>query len=166
MTARIEAIRRRTGSALLARRQDYEVAYIMISQPLFFDRDDWIADHAAWHPRIHGGKTIDTRHSDGQRILAECLTRTAHLAPEAQPLVDNPRLHHHWTSKLRRMRADGVVVTPRPLRRRRRRARLDDGEAVEFTVLEEKGIDVRIALDVVRVVLACACDVVLLFSQD
>ena len=64
------------------------------------------------------------------------------------------------------MRAEGVVVTARPLRRRRRRARLDDGEAVELTVLEEKGIDVRIALDVVRAVLAGSCDVVLLFSQD
>ncbi len=58
------------------------------------------------------------------------------------------------------MRAEGVVVTARPLRRRRRRARLDDGEMVQFTVLEEKGIDVRIALDVVRVLLAGACDVV------
>ena len=66
----------------------------------------------------------------------------------------SPRLHHHWTLRLRRMRADGVVVTARPLRRRRRRARLDDGAAVEFTVLEEKGIDVRIALDVVHAVLA------------
>ena len=79
---------------------------------------------------------------------------------------EHPRLHHHWTLRLRRMRAEGVVVTARPLRRRRRRARLDDGEDVEFTVLEEKGIDVRIALDVVRAVLAGACDVVLLFSQD
>lgn len=79
---------------------------------------------------------------------------------------ENPRLHRHWTLRLRRMRAEGVIVTARPLRRRRRRTRLDDGSAVEFTVLEEKGIDVRIALDVVRVLLADACDVVLLFSQD
>ena len=55
---------------------------------------------------------------------------------------DNPGLHRHWTLRLRRMRAEGVVVTARPLRRRRRRARLDDGAAVEPT------------------------DVVLLFSQD
>ena len=59
MTARIEAIRRRTGSALLARPQDYEVGCIMISQPVFFARDDWVADHADWHPRILGGKTIE-----------------------------------------------------------------------------------------------------------
>ena len=59
MTARIEAIRRRTGSALLARPRDYEVGCIMISQPVFFARDDWVADHADWHPRIQGGKTIE-----------------------------------------------------------------------------------------------------------
>ena len=52
MTARIEAIRRRTGSTLLARPQDYEVGCIMISQPVCFARDDWVADHAGWHLRI------------------------------------------------------------------------------------------------------------------
>jgi len=91
MTARIEAIRRRTGSALLARPQDHEVGCIMISQPLFFARDEWVADHADWHPCIQGGKTIDVSRGDGQRILAECLARTAHLAPEAQSLVDDLR---------------------------------------------------------------------------
>ena len=59
MTARIEAIRRRTGSALLGRPQDYEVGCIMISQPVLFARDDRIADHADWHPRTQGGKTIE-----------------------------------------------------------------------------------------------------------
>ena len=42
----------------------------------------------------------------------------------------------------------------------------ESGTTATFTVLEEKGIDVRIALDVVRAVLAGSCDVVLLFSQD
>src|SRR5450756_526435 len=91
MTARIEAIRRRTGSALLARPHDYEVGCIMISQPAFFARDDWVADHADWHPRMQGGKTVDVSRGDGHRILAECLARTAHLAPEAEPLVDELR---------------------------------------------------------------------------
>jgi hypothetical protein len=59
MTARIEAIRRRTGSALLARPRDYEVGCIMISQPVFFAHDDWVADHADWQLRIQGGKTIE-----------------------------------------------------------------------------------------------------------
>jgi putative restriction endonuclease len=88
MTARIEAIRRRTGSALRARPRDYEVGCIMISQPAFFARDDWIAD---WHPRIQGGKTIDVARDDGQRILGDCLQRTARLRRQAEPLVDELR---------------------------------------------------------------------------
>jgi putative restriction endonuclease len=91
MTARIEAIRRRTGSSLLARPRDYEVGCIMISQPVFFSRDDWVADHADWHPRIQGGKTIDVSRGDGQRVLAECLQRTARLRQEAEPFADELR---------------------------------------------------------------------------
>ena len=91
MTARIEAIRRRTGSALLARPQDYEVGCIMILRPVFFPRDDWVADHADWHPRIQMGKTIDVSAGNGQRILAECLERTARLRPEAEPLAGELR---------------------------------------------------------------------------
>ena len=91
MTARIGAIRSRTGSALLARPQDYEVGCIMISQPVFFPRDDWVADHADWHPRIQGGKTIEVSSGDGRRVLAECLERTARLRPVAEPLATELR---------------------------------------------------------------------------
>ena len=91
MTARIEAIRRRTGSALLERPSDYEVGCIMISQPVFFPRGDWVLDHADWHPRIQGGKTIDVASGDGQRVLVECLERTARLRPEAEPLEEELR---------------------------------------------------------------------------
>ena len=91
MTARIEAIRRRTGSGLLARHQDYEVGCIMISQPVFFARDDWVTDHADWHPRIQGGKTIDVSRGDGRRVFAECLERTERLRPEAEPLAGEVR---------------------------------------------------------------------------
>jgi len=63
----------------------------MISRPVLFAHDDWVADHADWHPRIQGGKTIDILHGDGQRILAECLERTARLRRGAEPLVDELR---------------------------------------------------------------------------
>jgi uncharacterized LabA/DUF88 family protein len=79
---------------------------------------------------------------------------------------DNEQLHRAWTRQLRGMRAKGVSVTVRPLRRHRKRVRLDDGSTAEVTVFEEKGIDVRIALDIVRAVMDEACDVILLFSQD
>jgi len=91
MAARIEAIRRRIGGPLLGRPQDYEIGCIMISQPVFFPRDEWVADHADWHPRIQGGKTVDVASGDGRRILAECLERAAHLRPEAEPLAEELR---------------------------------------------------------------------------
>jgi len=58
---------------------------------VFFARDHWVADHADWQPRIQMGKTIDILHGDGQRILAECLERTARLRPETDQLVDELR---------------------------------------------------------------------------
>lgn len=63
----------------------------MISQPVFFPRGDWVADHAEWHPRIQVGKTIDVASGDGRRVLAECLERAARLRPEAEPLADELR---------------------------------------------------------------------------
>ena len=42
----------------------------MISQPVFFPRDDWVADHADWGPRIQTGKTVDVASGDGRRIFA------------------------------------------------------------------------------------------------
>jgi len=63
----------------------------MISQPVFFACDDWVADHAEWHPRMQGGKTVDVSRGDGQRTLAECLERTTRLWREAGPLADELR---------------------------------------------------------------------------
>ena len=57
MTARIEAIRRRTHSAIRPRPSDCEVGCIMISQPVFFGPDDWIADHAPLRRRTQSGKS-------------------------------------------------------------------------------------------------------------
>jgi putative restriction endonuclease len=102
MTARIEAIRRRTGSALLARPQDYEVGCIMISRPVFFHHEDWIADHVDWHPRTQSGKTVDILHGDGQRIFAECLERTARVRTEVEAQADE--LHRFGTPQMVQLR--------------------------------------------------------------
>ena len=62
---------------------------------------------------------------------------------------ESPKLHRFWQSRLRVMQRDGVKVFSRVLR---------NGK--------EKGVDVRIALDVTRTVYANECDVVVIVSRD
>ena len=51
-------------------------------------------------------------------------------------------------------------------RYRNKRVNLPDGSAHSFLVGEEKGIDVRLALDITRLAHQNAYDVALIFSQD
>lgn len=79
---------------------------------------------------------------------------------------DDPFWHHFWTHKLATMGRQGVVVFSRPLRYRNRTVRLPDGTQHTFLTAEEKGIDVRIALDVISLAHAREYDVALVLSQD
>jgi len=80
--------------------------------------------------------------------------------------TDNSFWYHFWLHKLAMLGRQGVVVYSRPLRYRNRRVRLPDGSEHTYLAGEEKGIDVRIALDVVRMAHRKEYDVVLIFSQD
>lgn len=74
--------------------------------------------------------------------------------------------HHFWARKLAMMGKQGVTVFSRPLRYRNVKVRLPDGTFHTFLSGEEKGVDVRLALDVIRLAHAGAYDVALIFSQD
>ncbi|MCE2519939.1 MAG: NYN domain-containing protein [Alphaproteobacteria bacterium] len=74
--------------------------------------------------------------------------------------------HGYWTRRLTAMRRAGVDVTARPLRYRVEQVRLPDGTAHEVPVQREKGIDLRLGLDVVRMARNGEFDVAVLFSQD
>jgi uncharacterized LabA/DUF88 family protein len=80
--------------------------------------------------------------------------------------VANPVWHHFWSAKLSQFGRHGVNVFTRPLRYRNRVVRLPDGATHTFLTWEEKGIDVRIALDVIRLAHRNEYDVAMLFSQD
>jgi hypothetical protein len=60
----------------------------------------------------------------------------------------------------------GVKVVTRPLRYRNKSVRLPDGTEHTFLAAEEKGIDVRIALDVISGARNRLYDVGIIFSQD
>jgi uncharacterized LabA/DUF88 family protein len=71
-----------------------------------------------------------------------------------------------WSAKLLTLTRRGVWVFSRRLRYRNRLVRLPDGTQHSFLAGEEKGIDVRIALDIIRMAHRREYDVALVFSQD
>lgn len=79
---------------------------------------------------------------------------------------DNPFWHHFWTAKLASMGRLGIKVFSRPLRYRNQTVKLPDGSTHSFLVGQEKGVDIRIALDIVHAMRLGECDVILVFSQD
>lgn len=79
---------------------------------------------------------------------------------------DNAFWNYFWSGKLAVMGRQGVQVFSRPLRYRNKRVRLPDGSIHTFLSGEEKGIDVRIALDVLRLAHRREYDVAVIFSQD
>lgn len=79
---------------------------------------------------------------------------------------DNPVWNRFWTRKLAAMGRQGVVVFSRPLRYRNRRVVLPDGTKHSVLTGEEKGVDVRITLDVIALAHRRKYDVALVMSQD
>jgi len=80
--------------------------------------------------------------------------------------ADDPHWNHFWHHKLAQMGRVGVHVFSRPLRYRNQTVRLPDGSAHSFLVGQEKGVDVRLALDLVRLASDRHYDVGLILSQD
>ena len=80
--------------------------------------------------------------------------------------ADNPFWNHFWSAKLLAMSRAGAYTFSRALRYRTRVIRLPNGGQHSFLAGEEKGVDIRIALDVIRLALGHQYDVGLIFSQD
>lgn len=79
---------------------------------------------------------------------------------------DDPTWHQFWAVKLLALGRQGVQVYSRHLRYRNRRVRLPDGTEHTYLAGEEKGIDVRIAIDVIRMAHRNEYDMAVIFSQD
>jgi hypothetical protein len=67
-------------------------------------------------------------------------------------VADNPLWHQFWSAKLLAMKRMGINTFSRPLRYRHKEIRFSDSIEVSKLVGEEKGIHVRIALDIIRLV--------------
>lgn len=80
--------------------------------------------------------------------------------------LDNPRWHRFWCAKLAVMGTRGIHTFTRHLKYRNQTVALPGGGSTTVLVGQEKGIDVRIALDMVRMARNNEYDVALVFSQD
>lgn len=78
----------------------------------------------------------------------------------------DPGRNEFWTKKLAMMGRQGIKIYTRPLRYRNKSVKLQDGSVHTVLVAEEKGVDVRIALDVIGKAVRNEYDVALVFSQD
>ena len=81
-------------------------------------------------------------------------------------LSDDPFWNFFWIGKLRAIGKGGVHTFSRSLRYHNQVIKFPDGTEHSVMVGQEKGIDIRIALDVVRMARAKEYDVALIFSQD
>ncbi|MEE8568286.1 MAG: NYN domain-containing protein [Anaerolineales bacterium] len=81
-------------------------------------------------------------------------------------LQDNPKGHYFWRNKLAAMGRQGIKVYSRSLVYRNQTIKLPDDTEHTFLVASEKGIDIRLALDIIRMGLDGEYDVALVFSQD
>jgi len=77
-----------------------------------------------------------------------------------------PMWHAYWSSRLLSMRRAGVIVFSRAIRYRTEEISLPDGTMYEVDTAQEKGVDVRLAVDVMRLAIAKQYDVAVIFSQD
>lgn len=101
MAQRLQRYRKSVGADITQDPRSYMIGCIMISQPVWFEESDWVADDADWAGNIVNGKRLDLLHGEGQRILADCLSRTQAIAPEAAAATDGLR------------RGSPVLVEPR-----------------------------------------------------
>lgn len=80
--------------------------------------------------------------------------------------ADNALWHQFWSAKLAYLGKIGVHVYSRKLRYGNEVIHLPDGTSSTVLVGREKGIDVRIALDIIRLAHRGDYDVAVVFSQD
>jgi uncharacterized LabA/DUF88 family protein len=74
--------------------------------------------------------------------------------------------HIFWQNKLASMGRQGIVLFTRPIRYHTKEITCSRGHTEKITIPAEKGVDVRIAIDLIRLAFANRFDVAIIFSQD
>ena len=93
------------------------------------------------------------------------LTETRFYTGFPNPKED-PFWNHFWRVKFAQMKRDAVYLFSRDLRYQSESVTLPNGQEHLVRIRKEKGIDVRIAIDIIRLGHQRVYDVALIFSQD
>jgi len=80
--------------------------------------------------------------------------------------AETPMWAAYWAKRLLYMSRAGIHVTTRPLRYRKETVVDELGNSTTVTTPQEKGVDVRMALDIVSTARTKQWDVAVIFSQD
>lgn len=72
----------------------------------------------------------------------------------------------YWSNRILAMQRSGILVTTRPLQYRSEKTFDCQGQEIDIKIPQEKGIDVRLALDVVVCAIKGQYDVGVIYSQD
>jgi uncharacterized LabA/DUF88 family protein len=80
--------------------------------------------------------------------------------------AESPMWAAYWSNRVLALKRAGVHVTTRPIRYRRQTIFHPDGVEEVIITPQEKGIDVRLALEVVSLTRKRQFDVAVIFSQD
>jgi putative restriction endonuclease len=87
MRRRIERYRRTAPDP----REDPTIGCIILEEPFFFDRPQWLPAPASFAPNTVVGKTYDLREEEGRRLWEEVLARRAIASARgAEPLAVGP----------------------------------------------------------------------------
>jgi len=89
-----------------------------------------------------------------------------HFYTGVPDIYENPFWHQFWRAKFVQMKRDGIVLFSRALRYQEEEVQCPNGQTHLVRVGKEKGIDVRIAIDVIRLAHRKVYDVAVIFSQD
>ncbi|MGQ0613484.1 MAG: HNH endonuclease [Planctomycetaceae bacterium] len=77
--------------ARLGLKCSYPIGCLMVAEPVFFERDDWVPQPRDWPRHVVQGKRYDMTVGEGARIWKECLDRAAVTRPEFVSEGDAPR---------------------------------------------------------------------------
>lgn len=72
MRARIDLYRRRLGTPV-GRGEDARIGCIVLAEPIFLNRNDWIAEPNDWHSNTVAGRAQDLTQREGARIWNELM---------------------------------------------------------------------------------------------